>query len=219
MNSLAKQRRRFILAALIVPTLLLVGFVMVPALDLVRMSFTNWDGLSKPAILYGSTITFPCCTTDLWQSLKNNAVYFCVHLCMIPVELAFAVLLNSRLRAANFTRPWCSCPISSTAWPSPTLFLLFFARQRRVRQHSEALRLGMLSRSWLSDPKIVNFCAGLRVAVAVFRLPCDPVHGGAAVPSPGCGGGRHHRRRKCLADVPPHPDPFHHAYGGLCPVR
>ena len=47
MSSLAKKRRQFIMLSLIVPTLLLIGFVVFPAIDLVRMSFTNWDGLSK----------------------------------------------------------------------------------------------------------------------------------------------------------------------------
>ena len=46
MNSLAKQRKLFILSALAVPVLLLVCFVVVPAFDLIRMSFTDWDGLS-----------------------------------------------------------------------------------------------------------------------------------------------------------------------------
>ena len=96
MNSLAKQRKRFILAALAIPVLLLVCFVVVPAFDLIRMSFTDWDGLSASSNFikldnYIAMFKNP----DLWQSLKNNAVYFVVHLCMIPVELAFAVLLTS----------------------------------------------------------------------------------------------------------------------------
>ena len=43
MNSLAKKRRRFILVSLIIPVFLLVAFVVFPAFDLIRMSFTNWD--------------------------------------------------------------------------------------------------------------------------------------------------------------------------------
>lgn len=46
MNSLAKKRRIFIITALAIPVLLLVCFVVVPAVDLIRMSFTNWDGLA-----------------------------------------------------------------------------------------------------------------------------------------------------------------------------
>ena len=46
MHTLAKQRRIFILISLAVPVLLLVGFVVFPAVDLFRMSFTDWDGLS-----------------------------------------------------------------------------------------------------------------------------------------------------------------------------
>ena len=102
-NTLAKQRRRFILISLAIPVALLVAFVVVPAADLIRMSFTNWDGLSIKSDFVGlSNYVSMFHNADLWQSLKNNAVYFFVHLCMIPIELAFAVLLTSKLRAAKF---------------------------------------------------------------------------------------------------------------------
>ena len=41
LNSLARQRKRFILAALAIPVLLLACFVVVPAIDFVRMNFTD----------------------------------------------------------------------------------------------------------------------------------------------------------------------------------
>ncbi len=53
MNTLAKQRRVFILVSLVIPVLLLVGFVVFPAVDLFRMSFTNWDGLSATSDFIG----------------------------------------------------------------------------------------------------------------------------------------------------------------------
>ena len=159
MNSLAKQRRRFILAALAIPVLLLVCFVVVPAIDLVRMSFTDWDGLSASSNFikldnYISMFKNP----DLWQSLKNNAVYFCVHLCMIPVELAFAVLLTSKLRAAKFYKTMVFLPYIINGVAIAYAFSYFFSPVNGAFDHIlEALRLGMLQHRWLSDEKIVNF--------------------------------------------------------------
>ena len=46
MNSLEKQKKRFIICSLLIPMALLTGFVVFPAIDLIRMSFTNWDGYS-----------------------------------------------------------------------------------------------------------------------------------------------------------------------------
>lgn len=159
MNSLAKQRKRFILAALAIPVLLLVCFVVVPAIDLIRMSFTNWDGLSPTSdfIKFDNYISM-FHNADLWQSLKNNAVYFVVHLCMIPVELAFAVLLNSKLRAAKFYKTMVFLPYIINGVAIAYAFSYFFSPINGAFDNLlEALRLGMLSRSWLSDEKIVNF--------------------------------------------------------------
>ena len=103
MSSLARKKRNFIILSLIIPTLLLICFVVLPAFDLFRMSFTNWDGMSPSSdFIWLDNYKSMLGNADLWQSLKNNAVYFAVHLCMIPVELAFAVLLTSKLRAAKF---------------------------------------------------------------------------------------------------------------------
>ena len=46
MSKLGKKRKQFIFFALVVPMLLLIAFVVFPAIDLFRMSLTNWDGYS-----------------------------------------------------------------------------------------------------------------------------------------------------------------------------
>lgn len=133
MSTLSKKRTHFIILSLVIPMALLIGFVVVPAVDLIRMSFTDWDGLASSSKFIGlENYVRMFQNPDLWLSLKNNAVYFFVHLLMIPVELAFAVLLTSKLRAAKFYRPWCSCPTSSTRGNLLCVFLLFFTHQRRL---------------------------------------------------------------------------------------
>lgn len=160
MNHLAKKRQQFIIAALSIPVLLLVCFVVVPAIDLIRMSFTNWDGLSKTSDFiwldnYISMLKNP----DLWQSLKNNAVYFFVHLLTIPVELAFAVLLTSKLRAAKFYKTMVFLPYIINGVAISYAFSYFFSPINGAFDSIlEAIKLGMLSgHGWLSDEKIVNF--------------------------------------------------------------
>ena len=60
---------------------LLIGFVVVPAVDLIRMSFTDWDGLASSSKFIGlENYVRMFQNPDLWLSLKNNAVYFFVHL-------------------------------------------------------------------------------------------------------------------------------------------
>ncbi len=159
MNSLAKKRRRFILVSLIIPVFLLVAFVVFPAFDLIRMSFTNWDGYSPESdfIGLGNYISM-FQNADLWQSLKNNAVYFVVHLCMIPIELAFAVLLVSKLRAAKFYKTMVFMPYIINGVAIAYAFSYFFSPINGAFDAIlDLLHLGMLSQNWLSDPKIVNF--------------------------------------------------------------
>ena len=111
MTKLNKQRKLFIVLSLVVPMALLIAFVVVPAMDLFRMSFTNWDGYSpdKDFIGFDNYIAM-FKNKDLWMSLKNNAVYFVAHLFMIVVELAIAVILTSKLKAAKFYKTMVFMP-------------------------------------------------------------------------------------------------------------
>ena len=159
MNSLAKKRRRFIFLSLVIPMALLVAFVVVPGIDLFRMSFTNWDGYSPSSSFIGlENYKSMFQNKDLWMSLKNNAVYFVVHLCMIPVELAFAVLLTSKLRAAKFYKTMVFMPYIINGVAIAYAFSYFFSPINGAFDAIlDVLHLGFLSRSWLSDIKIVNY--------------------------------------------------------------
>lgn len=159
MTKLSKKRKQFIVVSLVIPLLLLVGFVVVPALDLLRMSFTNWDGYSPDSDFIGfrNYITM-FQNKDLWLSLKNNAVYFFVHLCMIPVELAFAVLLTGKLRAAKFYKTMVFMPYIINGVAIAYAFSYFFSPVNGAFDAIlSGLHLESWIRSWLSEPKIVNF--------------------------------------------------------------
>ena len=159
MSSLERKKRNFIILSLIIPTLLLICFVVLPAFDLMRMSFTDWDGMSPSSkFIWLDNYISMFRNADLWQSLKNNAVYFVVHLCMIPVELAFAVLLTSRLRAAKFYKTLVFMPYIINGVAISYAFSYFFSPVNGAFDAIlKALHMGMLSQNWLSDPKIVNF--------------------------------------------------------------
>ena len=159
MSSLARKKRNFIILSLIIPTLLLICFVVLPAFDLFRMSFTNWDGMSPSSdFIWLDNYKSMLGNADLWQSLKNNAVYFAVHLCMIPVELAFAVLLTSKLRAAKFYKTMVFMPYIINGVAISYAFSYFFSPVNGAFDAIfKALHMRMLSQNWLSDPKIVNF--------------------------------------------------------------
>ena len=141
MGSIARQRQVFILTALLIPVILLVCFVVFPGVDLFRLSATNWDGLAGDYDFIGLDNYIRMFQDgNLWLSLKNNMVYFFIHLLMIPVELAFAVVLNSKLRGAKFYKTMVFMPyiINGVAIsiPIPNRYRTDLYRNRRVALHS-----------------------------------------------------------------------------------
>ena len=159
MGSLEKQKALFIAICLLIPVLLLVCFVVVPGLDLFRLSLTNWNGYSPDFKWIGlSNYVSMFKNSDLWLSLKNNFVYFTIHLLMIPVELAFAVVLSSRLRGAGFYKTMVFMPYIINGVAISYAFSYFFSPINGAFDAIlAAVGLESLSRSWLSDPSIVNF--------------------------------------------------------------
>lgn len=169
MTSLEKQKKRFIILSLMVPMALLVGFVMFPALDLFRMSFTDWDGYSQNYnwIQLDNYISM-FKNENLWLSLKNNAVYFFAHLLFIPVELAFAVLLTSRLRASKLYKTTVFMPYIINGVAISYAFSYFFSPVNGAFDAIlGAAHLEGLIRNWLSDPKLVNF---VLASVSLWRF-------------------------------------------------
>ncbi len=159
MGLLEKQKTRFIVAALVVPVALLIAFVVVPGIDLFRLSATNWDGWSvnKSFVGFDNYISM-FKDKDLWISLKNNMVYFFVHLLMIPVELAFAVLLTSKLRASKVYKTFVFLPYIINGVAISYAFSYFFSPINGAFDAIlGAFHLESLIRSWLSDANIVNY--------------------------------------------------------------
>ena len=71
MSKLSIKRRRFIVTSLVIPVILLVAFVVFPAIDLFRMSFTDWDGYST-----GSHFIW----FDNYKSMVLNGDFLCFFL-------------------------------------------------------------------------------------------------------------------------------------------
>ncbi len=159
MNSLTRKKRNFIIISLLIPMMLLIAFVVFPAIDLFRMSFTNWDGYSPSSSFIAlENYKEMFRNKDLWLSLKNNAVYFIVHLLMIPVELGFAVLLTSKLRAAKFYKTMVFMPYIINGVAIAYAFSYFFSPINGAFDAIlNVLHLSQWSRNWLSDPGIVNY--------------------------------------------------------------
>lgn len=169
MTKLNRKRTWFIVLSLVVPMLLLIGFVVIPAMDLFRMSFTNWDGYSSSSRFIGiENYKSMLGNKDLWLSLKNNGTYFVIHLFMIVVELGFAVILTGKLRAAKFYKTIVFMPYIINGVAIAYTFSYFFSPiNGAFDEILQVLNLGNYIKNWLSDTKIVNYVLSF---VSVWRF-------------------------------------------------
>ena len=183
MQTLNKKKARFIVLSLIIPLTLLICFVVFPAGDLIRMSFTNWDGYSSSSDFIGfDNYISMFQNKDLWTSLRNNGVYFAAHLLFIPIELMVAVMLTSKMRAAKAYKTIVFLPYIINGVAIAYAFSYFFSPVNGAfNSMLEFAHLEGFIRNWLSDEKIVNvvwhlYLRGVSAAIILFYswLHCSP---------------------------------------------
>lgn len=98
------QKNYVIIGFVALPLLLLLTFAYYPAMELIRLSFTSWDGLSqnKPWIgwsNYKEVFSNPA----IFGVFKHNFAYFAVGIVQNIAAIYFAVVLNSKLKGKTFS--------------------------------------------------------------------------------------------------------------------
>jgi len=159
MNSIAKQKKQFISICLIIPVALLLCFVVYPMMDMFKISFTDWNGISKEKAFIGiqNYITMFKKSPDLWLSLKNNLVYFFMHLAFVPIELAIASMLNTKFFGAKFFQSITFLPYIINGVAIAYSFAYFFSPiNGGFNSVLELLGMNNFISNWLTDEGIVN---------------------------------------------------------------
>jgi raffinose/stachyose/melibiose transport system permease protein len=160
MNSLGTQKKIFIISFLFIPVVLLLAFVVYPTFQLFRMSLTSWDGLTKVKDFIGLSnykkMFFD--SPDVWYSLRNNGVYFFVHLLFIPIELIIAIVLDSKIRASHFFKTVVFLPYIVNGVAIAYAFAFFYSPYNgALNETLKLFGLGFLQQSWLGNSHIVNY--------------------------------------------------------------
>ncbi len=170
MNTLAVQKRIFIICFLIIPIILLLLFVVYPAAQLFINSLTSWDGISAAKEFIGlknyKEMIFN--SADVWVSLKNNGIYFIVHLLFIPLELMIAIILDSKIKAKDFFKTITFLPYVINGVAIAYAFSFFYSPYNgALNEILKALGMGWAQQNWLSNEKIVNFSL---VAISLWKF-------------------------------------------------
>jgi ABC-type sugar transport system permease subunit len=170
MKTVSIQRNILLFSFLFIPVLLLLMFVLYPLFELVRLSFTDWNGMDAKQVYIGfdNFIKMFTDSTDVWLSLRNNGIYFIFHLIMIPLELAIAVVLDSKIRASKFFKTIVFMPYIINGVAISYMFAFFYSPiNGGLNGILEVLGLDSLIQNWLTNESIVNISL---VFVSIWRF-------------------------------------------------
>ncbi|WP_139995820.1 carbohydrate ABC transporter permease [Paenibacillus paridis] len=154
------QKNYVIIGFVALPLLLLLTFAYYPALELIRLSFTSWDGLSpnKPWIgwsNYKEVFSNPA----IFGVFKHNFAYFAVGIVQNIAAIYFAVVLNSKLKGKNFFRLLLFLPYILNGVAVAYLFgYVFDTTNGSLNYLLGQLGFDALSKtSWLGNGSFVNY--------------------------------------------------------------
>lgn len=99
------QRMWIIILFLIIPVSLLMLFSYYPALKLLQLSITDWNGI-RPTFNYIGFENYIDILKDesVIRAFKNNMAYIVASLVQVTLALYLAIILDRHIRAKNFFR-------------------------------------------------------------------------------------------------------------------
>lgn len=160
-----KDKITTLIIFLFIPTITLVFFVIYPALKLIYVSFTDWDGISQTMKWIGfDNYKRLSSLGELWVSLKNNALYFFFHLLVIPISIYIAFALNFYIKKSGIYKSIFFMPSIINGVAISYMFSFLFSSQNGFLNAIINI-IGFNSVPWLSDPTIVKFTL---VAVSIW---------------------------------------------------
>ncbi|WP_235550437.1 carbohydrate ABC transporter permease [Paenibacillus sp. Soil750] len=154
--SYQQQKITLILSFLIVPLTLLLTFTYYPALRLIYLSFTSWDGLTPVKTWVGfSNYKEIMGNREVFYIFLHNVAYFVGGILQNVVAFFFAVLLNSKLKGRNVFRTVLFLPYIMNGVAVAFMFGYVFDTNTGSLNYFLSL-LGMDPISWLGKPGLVN---------------------------------------------------------------
>ncbi|QHW31057.1 sugar ABC transporter permease [Paenibacillus rhizovicinus] len=156
--SFKKQRLIIILGFTIIPLLLLLTFSYYPTLELIHLSFTNWDGMSPDKSWIGwDNYKEVFSNSELFGVFTHNFAYFAVGIVQNIAAIYFAIVLNGKLKGKLFFRLLLFLPYILNGVAVSYLFGYVFDTTNgslNLLLHSIGLSGDT---SWLGNEHFVNF--------------------------------------------------------------
>jgi raffinose/stachyose/melibiose transport system permease protein len=161
MNSMPykTQRKLILVGFLAIPLALLLLFTYYPAVRLVYLSFTDWDGISDASHWLGfENYKEVFRNPDLFGVFLHQIPYVIIGIIQNIIAIVFAVILNSTLRGRNVFRVMLFLPFIMNAVAVAFMFqYVFDTTNGSLNAILGFLGLESLQQSWLGNTSIVNF--------------------------------------------------------------
>ena len=147
-----RWRRWGVSLLFLLPTFALIGLYRVyPAFESIRLSFTNWDGISEPAWVGWQNYT-DLFTDDRFRlSLLNNAKLLIIVPVLVVIPFFIAALLQSRVRGWSFFRSVFFFPTLLSPVVIGLAFKMLLKEDGVVNEFLRTVGLEELTRVWLKD--------------------------------------------------------------------
>lgn len=153
------QRKFILISFLLIPLALLALFTYYPAMRLVYLSFTSWDGISpvKEWLGLGNYIEI-FTNPDLFGVFLHQIPYVLIGIIQNIVAIVFAVILNSKLRGRNFFRVMLFLPFIMNAVAVAFMFqYVFDTTNGSLNGLLGLVGLESWQQSWLGNASLVNY--------------------------------------------------------------
>ncbi|MNJ41379.1 L-arabinose transport system permease protein AraP [compost metagenome] len=151
------QRRIIIIAFSLIPVVLLFTFAYLPVFNMIKYSFTNWNGYSKSFDYVGFENYKTIFTNPKYFSVfKVSLYYFGATFVQMGLALYFATILSFNVRFKNFFKGVLFFPYLLNGVAIGFIFLVFFRPDGTLDTLLQVLGLGHLSQGWLLNPNIIN---------------------------------------------------------------
>lgn len=158
--SFRTQKKVILICFVTIPLLLLFTFAYYPALELFRLSFMKWNGVSanKEWIGFANYIEV-FSNPDIFGVFKHNFAYFVVGIVQNILALFFAVILNTKLRGRNGFRLLLFLPYILNGVAVAYLFgYVYDTTNGSLNALLGSLGFEQLSQtSWLGNKDFVNY--------------------------------------------------------------
>lgn len=167
-QSKEREQKIFIIGFLVIPVTLLLLFVAYPTVDLIRMSFTSWDGISTYKHFVGLQNYKEVLTNspEIWLSFKNNIIYLVITMLFVPVQMVIAVAFNN-MKRSDFYKTAFFMPYIINSVAVGYMFSMFLSPiDGGLDGILTAIGMDSFIQNWLSNEHLVMYVISF---IAVWR--------------------------------------------------